>query len=1135
MGVIKNKKSIYLLIFLIFFIFSISFTKKEEVFASCSIGVNGTPQASAFANGKVYVTRSATKQITAFDATTDTIGTTVSASDAVFSTRSGMIPNNLLFGDKLFSFISGATDGFTVLDTTTDTIVNTTLSASMNNAYDGVVKNSKYYQIMRGSGNNLAIVDPTTYNVTYKALGTSFPEKIVANNSTNEIYVIFPGSPGKVVVVDTSTDTVGATISVGNIGTGLSTGTVVGDYLYVLNTASNTVSIIDLNTKTVAATTAVGNLPKFITSAGDKVYIGNATDVTVSVIDQAVSFSAVSSTITLSSTAISYMTPIDNGSKIYVANGGPGTIKVINTSSDSVVKTISGLASITSGIETNNNKFYGVASASGGINIIDTVSDEKITNCGDSPGSDTLAPTLSSFTSTTTNSVYGTGDVINIIANFNENLASGSTMTVVLDTGASITLSNISGTTLYGYYTVSSGQNSSDLTVSSITSASVLDSSANTGTTYSVPSSPNNIADTSNIVIDTQSPTGFNISVDPISSTPSDFSDPVITFSATDNLSGTLTYAVSVNGGSFSTTTSPYSASGIDPDVSNSVTVMACDEAGNCSTYTVYFYPAVMIDAPTIESRTDILDTEVTIIEPTSSSYDLASVVATLDGNPVTIVCSPVVGTGVKTTTCSISGGIEAPSDHSNDGTHILVVSATNSNSVLGRSSQSFLIDTIAPTITAITTPDNDGTYSLGEELDIVLTLSESVVLGSSVTATFDTGHTLVFTCASATCSTLSATYTVESGESTSDLSVSSFSSSSLEDVVGNINSSTSVPGSDNLDDSKDIVIDTEAPATPSAPDLTADTDTGNSSTDNVTHVDEIELVGSCTSSDTIKLYRDGEFVSSVTCSSSSYSFSDTLPSYGTYAYKIKAVDSYDNESGFSSELEVTYEEESVADIPISNSTVRYGSIIGRTNTNSNPNNTNNNPDNCEPYLKKFIKLGANNDEVEVKKLETFLNSFENAGLKVDGIYDKTDFEAVKAFQSKYKEVLDFWGLSQPTGYVYITTQKTINRIYCENQNQIKCPYFTQFTKKGDVGVEVEKIKRFLNNNEGTSLTVSNVYDDDLFNEVKKFQIKYKNQVLDPWGMKNASGIWYQSTRKKANDLIGCFAPQKLDNGVILE
>jgi cysteine-rich repeat protein len=84
-------------------------------------------------------------------------------------------------------------------------------------------------------------------------------------------------------------------------------------------------------------------------------------------------------------------------------------------------------------------------------------------------------------------------------------------------------------------------------------------------------------------------------------------------------------------------------------------------------------------------------------------------------------------------------------------------------------------------------------------------------------------------------------------------------------------------------------------------------------------------------------------------------------------------------------------------------------------------------------YLSTYIKLGESNDPVEVKKLETFLNEFEEENLAVNGIYEQVDFDAVFRFQNKYSEkILSPWNYQEPTGYVYITTKKKINELYCE-------------------------------------------------------------------------------------------------------
>ncbi len=83
-----------------------------------------------------------------------------------------------------------------------------------------------------------------------------------------------------------------------------------------------------------------------------------------------------------------------------------------------------------------------------------------------------------------------------------------------------------------------------------------------------------------------------------------------------------------------------------------------------------------------------------------------------------------------------------------------------------------------------------------------------------------------------------------------------------------------------------------------------------------------------------------------------------------------------------------------------------------------------------EPYITEYISFGGSNNPEEVRKLQTFLNRHMEAGLSVTGHYDRETMEAVKDFQYKYAEfILEPWGISEPTGFVYLTTQRMINAI----------------------------------------------------------------------------------------------------------
>lgn len=95
----------------------------------------------------------------------------------------------------------------------------------------------------------------------------------------------------------------------------------------------------------------------------------------------------------------------------------------------------------------------------------------------------------------------------------------------------------------------------------------------------------------------------------------------------------------------------------------------------------------------------------------------------------------------------------------------------------------------------------------------------------------------------------------------------------------------------------------------------------------------------------------------------------------------------------------------------------------------------------CSPLLNSYLHKDWKNDPTEVSKLQDFLNAELGLTLPVNGIFDGTTEEAVKAFQKKYWElVLKPWfglpasgisGEDTPTGFVYQTTRWEINNIFC--------------------------------------------------------------------------------------------------------
>lgn len=90
----------------------------------------------------------------------------------------------------------------------------------------------------------------------------------------------------------------------------------------------------------------------------------------------------------------------------------------------------------------------------------------------------------------------------------------------------------------------------------------------------------------------------------------------------------------------------------------------------------------------------------------------------------------------------------------------------------------------------------------------------------------------------------------------------------------------------------------------------------------------------------------------------------------------------------------------------------------------------------CSPLLSTYIKyLDENNDPQEVGKLQFFLRTVEGFNnLIVNNMYDVNTYNAVRDFQVRYADsILAPWGMTTPSGYVYFTTQKKINEIWCSD------------------------------------------------------------------------------------------------------
>lgn len=434
---------------------------------------------------------------------------------------------SFLVGEKIYVNTSPAGTTVPVIDTATNTLI-TEISAVGQGPYNSVLRGHDLY-IGLGNDSAVPIID-TESNTKTETIATPAVTYYVISYG-NKLYTINQAN-GTVSVINMDTNTFLTDIAVGTTPFfPVST----NGKIYITNVASQTVSVIDPTTDTVISTIPVGSNPRYMYVVGNKLYVANSASNTISVIN-----TNTDSVISTISVGASPTFPFGRGKYIYVLNNSTnGSVSVINTDTDIVENTISVGDFPTHGL-VHNSYAYIANQGSQDISIIDLHSQSVVSTIpleGISPifllpvnnalymnasGSSIIIgfdltttpsqlPNLQSFSTSASSGSYTPGQSIPVTAHFGRTLQAGSTMTVLMNTGRSVVLNNVSGSTLSGTYTIQSGDYTPDLAIRSITSANVSDGT-HTRTSYDLPSSvgsftaensfiTRNLGDTKNINI----------------------------------------------------------------------------------------------------------------------------------------------------------------------------------------------------------------------------------------------------------------------------------------------------------------------------------------------------------------------------------------------------------------------------------------------------------------------------------------------------------------------------------------------------------------------------------------------------------------------------------------------------------
>jgi hypothetical protein len=224
-----------------------------------------------------------------------------------------------------------------------------------------------------------------------------------------------------------------------------------------------------------------------------------------------------------------------------------------------------------------------------------------------------------------------------------------------------------------------------------------------------------------------------------------------------------------------------------------------------------------------------------------------------------------------------------------------------------------------APFVSGVSSSKANGSYKVGEVINIQVNFNEAVTVTGTPQLTLETGATdrIVNYASGSGSSTLVFSYTVQAGDTSFDLDYAGTTALALSG--GNIVSTSNglaatltlaTPGAANsLGNNQAIVIDTTAPNGPSTPDLSVSSDSGTSSIDNITQTTTPTFTGTAEANATVKLYdSDGttELGSATADGSGNWSVASSALSSGAHTVTVKATDAAGNVSAASVGLAIT-------------------------------------------------------------------------------------------------------------------------------------------------------------------------------------------------------------------------------------
>jgi YVTN family beta-propeller protein/VCBS repeat-containing protein len=188
--------------------------------------------------------------------------------------------------------------------------------------------------VTNSGGNSVSVIDTATNKVTATITVGSSPMGVAVSPNGSRVLVTNSGG-NSVSVIDAATNKVTATLKVGSAPTGVAFSPS-GNRAWVTNSVGNSVSMIKMTKLKVKRTIAVGSVPTGIAVMGGSAYVSTESG-TVKVINTSTKtvIATVSAGSNLGAVAVSA-----DGASLYATDYGNGTMAFINTATNQVTRTI---------------------------------------------------------------------------------------------------------------------------------------------------------------------------------------------------------------------------------------------------------------------------------------------------------------------------------------------------------------------------------------------------------------------------------------------------------------------------------------------------------------------------------------------------------------------------------------------------------------------------------------------------------------------------------------------------------------------------------------------------------------------------------------------------------------------------